>query len=187
MPGEGVAARTSWPTLGARGAAGQGEWAIRASEASWRRTEQGSTRRFMRAVIAFLVGSFALAGTADADNWPQWRGPRGTGIAQEEVLPTRWSSEDNIVWKAPLRGLGVSTDLIREDDPVVPDDRRAPAQTGCMSSTTTPLSRFSPRSTPPPARRSGGLAALLATPRVRSPAFVEWRISFPAVLCGEIY
>ncbi len=69
----------------------------------------------MRAVIAFLVGSFALAGTADADNWPQWRGPRGTGIAQEEGLPTRWSSEDNIVWKAPLRGLGVSSPVVWDD------------------------------------------------------------------------
>ena len=69
----------------------------------------------MRAVIAFLVGSFALAGTADADNWPQWRGPRGTGIAQEEGLPTRWSSEDNIVWKTPLRGLGVSSPVVWDD------------------------------------------------------------------------
>ena len=69
----------------------------------------------MRAVLAFLVGSIALAGTADADNWPQWRGPRGTGIAQEEGLPTRWNSEDNIVWKAPLRGLGVSSPVVWED------------------------------------------------------------------------
>ena len=69
----------------------------------------------MRAVIACLVGSIALAGTADADNWPQWRGPRGTGIAQEEGLPTRWSSEDNIVWKAPLRGLGVSSPVVWDD------------------------------------------------------------------------
>ena len=69
----------------------------------------------MRAVMAFLVGSIALAGTADADNWPQWRGPRGTGIAQEEGLPTRWSSEDNIVWKAPLRGLGVSSPVVWDD------------------------------------------------------------------------
>ena len=69
----------------------------------------------MRAVIAFLVGSIALAGTAAAENWPQWRGPRGTGIAQEEGLPTRWSSEDNIVWKAPLRGLGVSSPVVWDD------------------------------------------------------------------------
>ena len=69
----------------------------------------------MRAVIACLVGSIALAGTADAENWPQWRGPRGTGIAQEEGLPTRWSSEDNIVWKAPLRGLGVSSPVVWDD------------------------------------------------------------------------
>ncbi len=69
----------------------------------------------MRAVMAFLVGSIALAGTADADNWPQWRGPKGTGIAQEEGLPTRWSSEDNIVWKAPLRGLGVSSPVVWDD------------------------------------------------------------------------
>ena len=69
----------------------------------------------MRAVMAFLVGSIALACTADADNWPQWRGPRGTGIAQEERLPTRWSSEDNIVWKAPLRGLGVSSPVVWDD------------------------------------------------------------------------
>lgn len=52
---------------------------------------------------------------AVAENWPQWRGPEATGVSREENLPTRWTSEDNVAWKAPLDGLGTSTPVVWGD------------------------------------------------------------------------
>jgi outer membrane protein assembly factor BamB len=53
-----------------------------------------------------------LTGSAWADNWPQWRGPLGTAVSPEKGLPVEWSNEQNIAWKAELRGLGVSSPIV---------------------------------------------------------------------------
>ena len=50
-----------------------------------------------------------------AGNWPEWRGPHRTGISHEEGFPTRWNHEENIVWKAPLRGLGIASPIVWDD------------------------------------------------------------------------
>jgi outer membrane protein assembly factor BamB len=50
-----------------------------------------------------------------AENWPQWRGPYGNGIADSTALPVRWSANENIRWKAPLAGLGASSPIVWED------------------------------------------------------------------------
>ena len=63
-------------------------------------------KRFV--VFACLV----LATRAGAENWPQWRGPTRDGISREQNLPTRWSADENIRWKAPLEGLGTSTPVV---------------------------------------------------------------------------
>jgi outer membrane protein assembly factor BamB len=52
---------------------------------------------------------------ARADNWPQWRGPRGDGVSKETNLPTRWSATENIAWKLPLPGMGGSTPIVWGD------------------------------------------------------------------------
>ncbi|MBI3683792.1 MAG: PQQ-like beta-propeller repeat protein [Acidobacteria bacterium] len=52
-----------------------------------------------------------LATILDGENWPQWRGPSGSGVSAETGLPVEWS-ERNIAWKAPLRGLGVSSPIV---------------------------------------------------------------------------
>ena len=49
-----------------------------------------------------------------ADNWPQWRGPSGDGVSQETNAPVRWSASENVLWKAPLEGLGTSTPIVWE-------------------------------------------------------------------------
>jgi outer membrane protein assembly factor BamB len=54
------------------------------------------------------------ASGAGADNWPQWRGPLGTGAFAETGLPARWS-KDAIAWKAPLGGMGVSSPIVWGD------------------------------------------------------------------------
>jgi len=62
-------------------------------------------------VAATLVFSIALA-TAQASDWPQWRGPQGTGLSDDRNLPERWSATENIAWKAPIAGAGISTPVV---------------------------------------------------------------------------
>lgn len=51
--------------------------------------------------ITFAV-SLALTATLAAENWPQWRGPKGQGISAETRLPTEWGPATNIAWKTAL-------------------------------------------------------------------------------------
>ncbi len=64
----------------------------------------------MKRLVAFAC--LVLATRAGAENWPQWRGPTRDGISREQNLPTRWSADENIRWKAPLEGLGTSTPVV---------------------------------------------------------------------------
>jgi len=50
-----------------------------------------------------------------AADWPQWRGPGASGVAPDRTLPTRWSATENIAWKAPIAGVGVSTPIVSGD------------------------------------------------------------------------
>lgn len=47
-----------------------------------------------------------------AEDWPGWRGPNGSGITTEKNLPVRWSAKENVRWKVPLHGAGVSTPVV---------------------------------------------------------------------------
>jgi len=45
-----------------------------------------------------------LALPAQAEDWPQFRGPTGQGHSTEVGLPLDWSESRNIVWKVPVGG-----------------------------------------------------------------------------------
>ena len=64
----------------------------------------------MKRLVAFAC--LVLATRAGAENWPHWRGPTRDGISREQNLPTRWSADEHIRWKAPLEGLGTSTPVV---------------------------------------------------------------------------
>jgi outer membrane protein assembly factor BamB len=72
-----------------------------------------------RIALTFIVGislgvaalSF-LAGKAAAGNWPQWRGPDGSGISTEKNLPSEWSPTKNIKWKTPIDGRAHSSPIV---------------------------------------------------------------------------
>ncbi len=57
-----------------------------------------------------------VCGSAVAENWPQWRGPRGDGISLEKGIPTQWSPTQNIVWKTEIPGEGHSSPVVWEKD-----------------------------------------------------------------------
>src|SRR5438105_1673316 len=46
------------------------------------------------------------------DNWPQWRGPLGTGAATSGNPPIKWDENTNIKWKVRIPGDGTSTPII---------------------------------------------------------------------------
>jgi len=64
---------------------------------------------------AFRIGvalAMVAGGSVSAADWPQWRGPFGTGATDEKDLPVRWSASDNVAWKASLGGVGVSSPIV---------------------------------------------------------------------------
>ena len=64
--------------------------------------------------VGVLLSALFVAGPR-AEDWPQWRGPDGTGITSERDLPEYWGVTDNVAWKAPIRGLGVSSPVVWGD------------------------------------------------------------------------
>jgi outer membrane protein assembly factor BamB len=64
---------------------------------------------FAQAAIGLALFSAVTLGAAD---WPHWRGPGASGVAPDATLPTRWSAAENVAWKAPLAGVGVSTPIL---------------------------------------------------------------------------
>ncbi len=51
------------------------------------------------------------------ENWPNFRGPEGIGIAYHAKAPTEWDGEsgENIVWKTPIPQSGFNSPIIWED------------------------------------------------------------------------
>jgi outer membrane protein assembly factor BamB len=61
-----------------------------------------------------LLAVMLTASAALADDWPQWRGPHGTGVSTERGLPATWGPQD-AAWRARLGGLGVSSPVVWGD------------------------------------------------------------------------
>jgi outer membrane protein assembly factor BamB len=48
-------------------------------------------------------------------DWPQFRGPSGQGLASASGLPTGWSETENVRWKTPIAGVGWSSPVVSGD------------------------------------------------------------------------
>ncbi|MAE63596.1 MAG: hypothetical protein CMJ18_04940 [Phycisphaeraceae bacterium] len=62
--------------------------------------------------------SWTLDAAADADAWPSFRGPGGSGVAPgDHVAPAQWNvdSGKNILWKTRIEGLGHSCPVVWGD------------------------------------------------------------------------
>jgi outer membrane protein assembly factor BamB len=64
-----------------------------------------------RILPAFLLVFFCLAAQA-SENWPQFRGPEGTGHSDARDLPLTWSEAQNVVWKTAVHDRGWSSPVI---------------------------------------------------------------------------
>lgn len=71
-----------------------------------------STTMLLLTACACLVSSVPFA---EAGDWAQFRGPGGLGVSDAKNLPTKWSSEENIVWKTELPGAGTSSPIVIGD------------------------------------------------------------------------
>jgi len=62
---------------------------------------------------SLLLLAFALT-AARAQNWPQFRGPNATGVAEGPGRPVKWdaSSSLNVRWKTPIPGLAHSSPVV---------------------------------------------------------------------------
>ena len=70
----------------------------------------------MKRLLIFLF-FLGMAVTANAQNWPRFRGPDATGIADGQNLPVKFSAEDrsNILWMTSIPGLAHSSPIVWGD------------------------------------------------------------------------
>jgi outer membrane protein assembly factor BamB len=68
-------------------------------------------RRISAAVLAVL----GAAGGVWGDEWPQFRGPGGTGVAAGPQFPLEWGADKSVAWKANLPGYGWSSPVVWGD------------------------------------------------------------------------
>src|SRR5688572_30866195 len=59
-----------------------------------------------------ILAACAAGAVVSAADWPAWRGPAGSSSTTESALPVTWSATENVAWKAPIAGLGVSSPIV---------------------------------------------------------------------------
>ncbi len=65
--------------------------------------------------VLFVVSLSSVIAMGDND-WSQFRGPAGTGVAESfGDLPTEWNADKNIAWKAELPGRGPASPIVVGD------------------------------------------------------------------------
>jgi outer membrane protein assembly factor BamB len=69
----------------------------------------------MRHKLAALAICLIVLSTAQAANWPRFRGPNGAGVSTDKDVPVKWSDKENVLWKADLPGEGHSSPIIWGD------------------------------------------------------------------------
>lgn len=83
--------------------------------------------------LTFALMAVTLCTTAAAENWPQWRGPRGDGISAEKSIPTTWSKTEHVRWRSELPGQGGATPVIWDDRAFVTSARGSDLVLICIS------------------------------------------------------
>ena len=66
----------------------------------------------MRAMRLVLVAAMVLSAPLHAQDWRQFRGPTGQGIADASGVPVEWDAAKNVAWKMPVPGRGWSSPVV---------------------------------------------------------------------------
>ena len=70
--------------------------------------------RFITTAVLTTLAVSALA-AARPDEWPQFRGPQSSGVADESSLPETWSKTSNVAWSIDVPGRGWSSPIVWRD------------------------------------------------------------------------
>ena len=85
------------------------------------REEQATVNRYIRfcgmsvfLLLAALISLGRSQQNSKDTNWPSFRGPNASGIAEGYPLPLTWdvTTSKNILWKTPIPGLGHSSPVV---------------------------------------------------------------------------
>ena len=74
--------------------------------------------RFCGMSVFLLLAALISLGRSQQNskdtNWPSFRGPNASGIAEGYPLPLTWdvTTSKNILWKTPIPGLGHSSPVV---------------------------------------------------------------------------
>ena len=162
---------------------------------------RATIRSIVRKAAVFPLLLMLTGAAAQAQDWPQFRGPTGQGHSTERGVPLEWSESRNVVWKTPVPGRGWSSPVVSggrvwlttavEADG---DSLRALAfdvETGrevvnveVFRLRSVELSEL-PRTAAPPRRRSStaivstSTSAPTAPPRSRRSGEIVWKARFP--------
>ena len=71
----------------------------------------------MKRTLLLVTLLCLLAAPARAQNWPQFRGPRASGVADGKKTPVAWDAgrSSNVAWKTPIPGLSHSSPVVWGD------------------------------------------------------------------------
>lgn len=72
------------------------------------------TRTITRTSGSKIAGKAPSFASAEKGNWPSFRGPQATGIAEGQNLPDHWNVKtgENILWRTPIPGLAHSSPVV---------------------------------------------------------------------------
>ena len=70
------------------------------------------TQRLSISVLSLLILFFST--TTYAQNWPSFRGPNASGVAEGSNPPTTWDVDkaENVIWKTPVPGLSHASPVV---------------------------------------------------------------------------
>ena len=64
--------------------------------------------------IALSLSLLLTTLVAEAQDWPEFRGPTGQGHSTEQGLPLEWNEDENVLWKVPVPGGGWSSPVVAD-------------------------------------------------------------------------
>jgi len=78
-------------------------------------------QNFLTTISALALTVAIAACGANADDWPQFRGPTGLGYTEEKKLPHQWGgpANENVLWRSPLSGTGHASPIVWGDSVLV--------------------------------------------------------------------
>ncbi len=107
---------------------------------------------FATVLLSVLVVVHAKADEQTSGNWPQFRGPNASGVAEGATLATKWdvTKNEGILWKTATPGLGFSSPVVWGDQiflttAVSEGDKQASLKVGLYGDIT-PVSDDTPQS-----------------------------------------